>query len=195
MGAVAGHRGSECPGSAGRESSARISERRPEFNGGRRDWLARNQGRSNLPGLGPPALILLGGDARAISPSHQDAILGSAHVGDADGEPDPDRQKRDRERKSRDVGQHAVAKIVGSFSHALIACEVERFGRSVLMSRLHDGVASHLPRWGGIAWPKLEHTMLVRCNGPLGLHGSRLRECRMVDCVTRARRVFTEKGL
>jgi len=141
------------------------------------------------------SLVLGGGDARTIAPTHRYAILGLAHVRNTHGEPDSDGQEGDRECKSRDIGQHAATKFVRLLRHLLITCEVERFGLHGFVVRLNHGGCSQVPRLRGIARTKLEHTMLAfRRGGPLCLHGCRLRD--VVECFksnTSARRL-TQKA-
>src|SRR5674476_1255267 len=63
------------------ESSARISERRPEFNGGGH-WGRTGFG-VGPASLDPETLEMRRGNSRAIAASHQHAILGLAQIRDA----------------------------------------------------------------------------------------------------------------
>src|ERR1043166_790905 len=100
-------------------SSARISEPRPEFTGGATAGLWRvfwpNR---QLRGMKSACWH---GDAGAIAPAHQHAILGLAEIGDAHGQPDPDRGQRYRERECRKVRQHAMTEIVRFVPRAFVA--------------------------------------------------------------------------
>src|SRR3954464_13548201 len=72
----------------------------------------------------PEMLEMRHRDARAVAPSHQHAILGLAKIRDADGQPYPDRDQRHGKGKGRDVGQHAMAKVVRFVAVPFIAREV-----------------------------------------------------------------------
>jgi hypothetical protein len=61
------------------------------------------------------------GNPHAVVASHQHAVLGSAQMGDTHGEPYPDRQEGDGKRESRQIPQHAMAKIIRFFRIALVA--------------------------------------------------------------------------
>jgi hypothetical protein len=96
-------------------------------------------------------------DLDAVAPAHQYAILGSAQMGNAGGEPDPDRQERYGKCESRNIGQHPVSKIVRLFPVALVAGEIVGY------LKLAHGLAANsaLTRGRGHgARPELEHTVL-----------------------------------
>src|SRR6266480_6890291 len=150
------------------ESSARITERRPEFNGDarRRSELISDEKAGNSRRL----LGVRRGNVRAITPPHQHAILGLAHIGDAHGKPYSDRRQRDGKSEGGNVGQHAMTKIVRLFPVALVA-RPRAFLPSLLSRffpltrRAHRG-----------PWPELEHAMLLlRRNWLLGIHCCQLR--------------------
>jgi hypothetical protein len=75
------------------------------------------------------ALIVRHEDAGAVAPPHCHAILGLAQIGNADGKPQSDSRQRDGKCQGGEVGQHAMAKIVGSITVALIAGEIVGLGR------------------------------------------------------------------
>jgi len=193
-----------CPRRSG-ESCARISERRFEFNGGgfaltvrfgrglrgarKRNgatalwlllahdpfWKAAAHPHQVRSGLSLASCALWSGNAHAIAPAHQHAILGPAQVGDAHGKPDADRGQRDRESAGGDIGEHAVTEIVGLFPRLLVAGEVERLGLEVRLYcftvRLGGRTRRPSRGLGRIARPELQHPMFfLRRNGPLGLH-------------------------
>jgi hypothetical protein len=96
-------------------------------------------------------------DLDAVAPAHQYAILGSAQMGNADGEPNPDCQERHGKCESRNVGQHPVSKIVWFFPVALVTREI--VGYLELVHRLAgssavSGCRRHRAR------PELEHAGL-----------------------------------
>src|ERR1700753_3518227 len=62
-----------------------------------------------------------GGNAHAVAPSHQHAILGPAQIRNIHGEPYSDGGQGDCKGEGCDVRKHAVAKIVRFFPGALIA--------------------------------------------------------------------------
>src|SRR5260221_11347092 len=80
--------------STGPESSARISERRPEFNGGGRDRSDRISGPNRLASGGTlekggkletdEPLEMRRGNARGIAPAPQHPILGLAQIREAE---------------------------------------------------------------------------------------------------------------
>jgi hypothetical protein len=115
------------------------------------------------------------GNLNAIVASHQDAILGSTQVRNADRQPYADRQKGDGEGKSRHVRQHAVPVIVDLFPIALIARQI--VGHLKLMDNWR--IISVLSDRRAGARPKLEHAVLFfwrgRYDGLLGSHGCQLR--------------------
>src|SRR3954453_6514763 len=82
-------------------SGARISEPRPEFNGGGRRLFRPREG---IAGLWPSGSRRR--DAGAGPPAHQHAILGLAEVCDAHGKPDADGRQRHRKRESGEVCEH-----------------------------------------------------------------------------------------
>src|SRR5260370_3764910 len=84
---------------------------------------------------GPKTLDMRGGNARAIAPPHQHAILGLAQIGNADGEPYSDGRQRDGKSEGRDVRQHALAKIVRLIAVSLIARQVVRLTPRALLKR------------------------------------------------------------
>src|SRR5665647_3677178 len=87
--------------------------------------------------FGPQKLEMWCGNARAIAASHQHAILGFAQIGDAHGKPDSHRRQRNGEGEGRDVGQHAMAKIVRFVPRPLVARKIVRLTVDVLLeSRL-----------------------------------------------------------
>jgi hypothetical protein len=157
------------------ESSARISERRSEFNGGGCCRSDRIWGAGAVPAW--KTLDGWGGNAHAIAPSHQHAILGPAQVRDAHGEPYPDSRQGDGERKGCNVCQHAMAKIVGFVAGPLIARQIIRLLLGVLLPSLHVQVSPPSRRVSRGARSKLEHTMLFfRRYGPLGFHCCQFRD-------------------
>src|SRR5258708_3159969 len=129
----AGPRNSPSPGP---ESSARISERRPEFNGGGRDRSDRISGPNRLASAGTlekagtletdEPLEMRRGNARAIAPPHQHAILGLAQIRDAHGKPNSNRGQRHGKGEARKVRQHAVAKIARLFPADFITQHIAR---------------------------------------------------------------------
>ena len=140
------------------ESSARISERRPEFNGGGRspgpDPAAKRAGR-------PKWLEMWRGNTRAIAPSHQHTVLGLAHIRDTHGEPDSDRRQRDGEREGRNVCQHAMTEVVRFIPVPFIARQVVRFLPGLLLQNLVARI-SLATRWvSQRARPEFEHAVLV----------------------------------
>ena len=166
------------------EPKARISERRGEFNGAglyqrrvisgggtpicRKPWMTRTFGGSRS--------IMWHGNLDAIVASHQDAILGSAQMGDAHGEPYADRQQGHREGEGGNVRQHPLPVVIRWFGDALIARQIVGHVQTVSSGGL-------IPPLGGRrsgAWPKREHAVLLlgrgRYDGSLGSHGCQLRE-------------------
>lgn len=92
---------------------ARISERGSEFNG------AAGTG-GPLSGLEvPDGLDLVGGNLRAVAAPHQDAILCAAQIGERKREPDADAGQSRGEGGGEDVGDHAMAIVVGALATAL----------------------------------------------------------------------------
>jgi hypothetical protein len=164
---AAGHSALECPIHRP-ESNARISERRPEFNGGGPAGLTAY--RANRP-VCWKMLGMRGCNLCAIAAPHQHAILGPAQVGDAHDQPYSDRCQGDGEGEARDIGQHALAKVVRFLAVLLVAREVIRFRLSVFLRGL---LAQFFPsgrRVGRSARPELEHAMLVvRSDGLLGFY-------------------------
>src|SRR3979411_1318447 len=64
-------------------------------------------------------LEVLRGNACAIAPSHQHAILGLAQIRDAHREPNSDCRQRDGEGEGGNVCEHAMAKIIRLVAVAL----------------------------------------------------------------------------
>src|SRR5260370_35867090 len=105
--------------STGPESTARISGLRPEFNGGGRDRSDRISGPNRLVSAGTlekagtletdEPLEMPRGNARAIAPPHQHAILGLAQIRDAHGKPNSNPGHPPGKGQGRKVRQHAVA--------------------------------------------------------------------------------------
>jgi hypothetical protein len=157
------------------KSSARISERRSEFNGG---GLCPSIGFGGQTGWsGRKMLAMRRGNAHAIAASHQHAILGSAQIRNAHGEPYSDRRQRDGKREGCDVRQHAMAKIVRLIPVALIARQIIRLLQRVFLLNLPSQISPLTRRMGQGARPEFEHAMLfLRLNGPLGFHCCQLRD-------------------
>src|SRR5258708_8544586 len=96
--------------STGPESSARISERRPEFNGGGRDRSDRISGSNRLASAGTlekagtletdEPLEMRRGNARANAPPHPHANLRLSQIRGAPGKPDSNRGPRHRQSES-----------------------------------------------------------------------------------------------
>src|SRR6202048_1713781 len=113
------------------------------------------------------------GNARAIAPSHQHAVLGLAQIRNTHGEPYSDSRQRDGKSEGRNVRQQALAKIVRLIPVSLIARQVTP---RVLLSLVAQ-VPPPTRRVSQGAWPEFEHAMLFfRGNGPLGFHCCQLRE-------------------
>ena len=174
------------------EPKARISERRPEFNG-----RSRRFGR---PMSGPerpfcqillaepasaakawfrarfkPRSMLWHGNLDAIVASHQDTILGPAQMGNTHGQPDADRQKSDGECAGCDIRQHPLPVIIDFLGDALIARQVvgdlKPMHKRRLICPLGEGRPGARPEW--------EHPVLLflrgRCDRSLGSHGCQLQ--------------------
>ena len=108
-------------------------------------------------------LVVLGGNAGAVVPSHQHAILGFAQVGDAHRKPDADCRQRDRECKGGNVGEHAVAKIVRFLRLALNVRQAFGFVANFLLApagRLCRGTRPELD----------DAVVVIRADGPLSFH-------------------------
>jgi hypothetical protein len=115
-------------------------------------------------------------NAHAIVPSHQHAILGSAQVRNTDGKPDADGRQCDREGESRDVGQHAMAEIVGFLAVPLIAREVVGVRPAVVMRGRVESFAPSRCSGRGTR-PEREHAVLIlRSDRPLRFQCCWLRE-------------------
>src|SRR6266478_1830358 len=99
------------------------------------------------------------GNARAIALPHQHAVLGLAQIRNAHGEPYSDGRQRDGKGESRNVGQHALAKIVRLIPVSLIARQVVRLTLRVLL-RLAARIPPPTRRVGQGARPEFEHAML-----------------------------------
>src|ERR1043166_8452104 len=164
-------------------SSARISEPRPEFNGGATAgfWRFFRPNRR----LREAGSALWHGDAGAIPPAHQHAILGLAEIGDTHSEPDPDRGQRHRERECREVRQHAMTEIVRFVPRALIAGEIVWLPPDI--DRRYGPTAVSLA-WRPIhgARAELEHPVLVVALGrwPLAFHRCLIRDILWPCCST-----------
>ena len=178
---MAGERGgAECP-IHGPELIARISERRPEFNGagGFRTTSQQPIRASAGPGRDDPghpgfsgALDSRGGNTGAIAAPHQDAVLGLAEVGDADGEPDPDRGQRDGKSERCNVGEHPVAEIVGFVRVPLVAGQIVSLLVRMILQILFARLPPRGRRMGQRPRSKFEHTVLiVGWKGLLRFHG------------------------
>ena len=132
-------------------------------------------GQTRQPGL--KLLEMRRGNAHAIAPPHQYAVLGLAQIRNAHGKPYSDGRQRDGKSEGRNVRQHAMAKIVRFIPVSLTARQVIRLLPGVLPKSL---VASGPPparRVGQGARPEFEHAMLLfRRNGLLGLHCCQLRD-------------------
>jgi hypothetical protein len=125
-------------------------------------------------GSGEGPLEVLRGNANAIAPPHQYAILGPAQIGDAHREPYPDRRQRDGKSERGDIGEHAVAKIVRLLPRTFVARQIERLGLAILMLRLDPQIGPLRGRLKRAARPEWKHAMLFfRCNGLLGFHWCR----------------------
>ena len=134
-----GHRAPECP-MCGPESSARISERGPEFNGRGRRQAGRLGLRLGQAGPGGQMLEMRRGNAGAIAAPHQHAVLGLAQVRNAHGEPNSDRYQGGGKSEGCNVRQHAPAKVVRFAPLSLIARQIIRLVRSVVPRSLAAGV-------------------------------------------------------
>jgi hypothetical protein len=167
------------------KSSARISERGSEFNGGRRTNGPDSRAKTARRGL--KSLDMRGGNPRTIAAAHQHAILSLAQIRHAHGEPYSDGGQRYRERDGCNVRQHAMAKIIRFIPAALIARQIIGRWPAVLGLSLGLNLKLSLPaqsrrapltrRMGRGARPELEHPMLfLRHNGPLGIHWHQLRD-------------------
>ena len=157
------------------KSSAHISERRSEFNGGGSYTSIGFEGQSGRSGR--KMLAMRRGNAHAIAASHQRAILGSAQIRNTHGEPDSDRRQCDGKREGCDVGQHAMAKIVRLIPVALIARQIIRLLQRVFLLSLPAQISPLTRRMGQGARPEFEHAMLfLRWYGPLGFHCCQLRD-------------------
>jgi hypothetical protein len=133
----------------------------------------------SLPGK-RKALIMRHEDVGAVAPPHGHAILGLAQIGDAGGKPQGNGRERDGECEGGEVGQHAMAKIVGFIALALIAGEIVGLGGLGLgfpaPGQLAVFGALTAMRCESGARPEYEHAVLViRLYGPLGLHCCQLR--------------------
>jgi hypothetical protein len=115
------------------------------------------------------------GNLDAIVASHQDTILGSPELGNADGQPYANRQQRDRKGESGHIRQHSLPIVGGVFAVPLIARQI--VGDFEPMDERRVIVA--LCKGRSRARPELEHAVLVfwwgRCDGSLGFHGCQLR--------------------
>jgi hypothetical protein len=159
--------------SAIRSRGARISERRPEFNGGgpwRSDRIEAKR-RADWKMLG-----VRRGNMRAVAPSHQHAILGFAQIRNAHGEPYSDRGQRDGKSEGRNIRQHALTKIVRLISVPFVARQVVLWLSLLRLSRLTQ-LSPPTRRLKRGARPEFEHAVLFfRRNGPLGFHCCQLRD-------------------
>jgi hypothetical protein len=123
------------------------------------------------------------GNARAIAPPHQHAILGLAQIRNAHGKPYSDGRQRDRKCEGCNVRQHAVTKIIRFVPVSRIARQIVGLLPGVLLLSLLARVSpltkvSPLTRrMSQGARPEFEHAMLIcrRC-GLLGLHCCQLRD-------------------
>jgi len=158
------------------ESCARISERRPEFNGGRNVpltgfWAAA---------LNPFQAELWDGNPHAVASPHQHTILGPAQIGNAHGKPDTDRGQRDGKSEGGDIGKHALTEIVRFVPRTFIPRQVELFGELVLALRQSDGIAVPGRRLRRSSRPELQHAVFfLSHNWSLGLHGFTLSNVRL----------------
>jgi hypothetical protein len=117
------------------------------------------------------------GNAGAIAPAHQHAVLGLAQIRNAHGEPDSDRRQRHGKSQGRNVCQHATAKIVRFIAISLVARQVVRLLRGVVLKRLVARVPRPAGRASQGSRPKFEHAMLfLRRDGLLGFHCCQLRD-------------------
>jgi hypothetical protein len=152
------------------KSSARISERRSEFNGGPCPSIGF-EGQT-----GRKMLAMRRGNAHAVVASHQHAILGPAQIRNTHGEPYSDRGQGDGKREGRNVRQHTMAKIVRLIAGALIARQVVRLRLRVLLLLPAQLRPLARPMDQG-ARPELEHAVLfLRRNGLLGFHCCQFRD-------------------
>ena len=137
---------------------------------------SKGQPRAKPARLALKMLEMWRGNARAIAASHQYAILGSAHIGDAHGEPQSDGGQRDGKGERRDIRQHAAAKIVRFAAVPFIARQIVRLLPDVLRWSVAARV-SPLARWmRQRARPEFEHAMLFfRRNRLLDFHCCQLR--------------------
>src|SRR3954471_1977355 len=137
-------------------------------------------------------LEMRGGDARAIAPSHQHAVLGFAQIRDAHGEPNSDRYQRDGKSEGCNVRQHAPAKVVRFVPLSLIARQIIRLVRSVVPRSLAAGVFWPAWRVSQGARPEFHHAVLFfGRDGLLGFHWSQLRS--ITDIISTIVRRLIEK--
>jgi hypothetical protein len=117
------------------------------------------------------------GNAGAITPAHQHAVLGLAQIRNAHGEPNPDRCQRHGKSQGRNICQHAMAKIVRFIAVSLVAREVVRLLRGGVLSRLVAQVPQPAGRASQGARPEFEHAVLLfRRDGLLVFHWCQLRD-------------------
>ncbi len=117
------------------------------------------------------------GNAGAIAPAHQHAVLGLAQIRNAHGEPDSDGRQRHRKSQGRNICQHAMAKIVRFIAVSIVARQVVRLLRGVVLTRLVTDVPQPTRRASQGARPEFEHAMLLlRRDGLLGFHWCQLRD-------------------
>ena len=89
----------------------------------------------------------------------------------------PTAGQRDGKGEGRDVGQHAMAKIVRFFPGPLVARQVIRLVSDILLESRLARIAQPSRRARRGARPELEHAVLFfRRDGPLGFHCCQLRD-------------------
>jgi len=138
--------------------------------------------RAKWPDQAFEALEMLSGDARAITPPHQHAILGFAQIRDAHRQPYSDRRQRDSKGKGGHVSQHALAKIIGLIPRLLVARQIVRLGACVFVEALLARI-SRRTRHG--ARPEFKNPVLfLRGDGLLGIHCFQLRYMLLLACET-----------
>jgi hypothetical protein len=133
------------------------------------------KGQTGQPGR--EMLDMRRGNARAVAPPHQHAVLGLAQIRNAHGKPYSDGRQRHGKSEGRDVRQHALAKIVRFSPVSLIARQIIRLWPGVLLKSLAGRLPPPARRVSHGARPELEHAMLFfRCNGPLGFQWYQSRD-------------------
>ena len=158
-------------------SCARISERRPEFNGGGYGPFCRFPGQKSVFRL--QMLATRRGDVCAIPPAHQHAVLSLAQIGDAHGQPNSYGGQCHGKCEGGRIRQHAVAKIISAVPASLIAGQIIGLSHAIVLYGLPANVGLPARRRIQSARPEFEHPMLVVHNDrPLGFHRRSTRDVR-----------------